>query len=67
MTWRGVCDDASGQGAHVGFNAGVQGRFLTLPNSHTNNVLNVTTTSNVGRPGVWMFKVDSSTIESPGE
>ena len=43
----------------VGFNAGDGIRSYTLPDS---DVLNLTATSNVGYPGVHMFRVDQNDI-----
>ena len=37
-------------------------KFATLPGSNTANVVNVSSTSNVGIPGMWMFQVNSVQI-----
>ncbi len=43
--------------------AGINGsdgvRSVTLPGSGTEDIRNLTTTSNVGVEGVWMYRVDS--------
>ena len=50
----------------VGFNAGDQLQFITLPEPLTaEGVLNLENTSNVGIPGVYIFRVDQ-TIDVPG-
>lgn len=47
----------------VGFNAGDQIRFYTLPESSSNNgILNLESTSNIGRPGTYVFRVDQDSI-----
>ena len=55
--------------AGLNFNAtGVAGggrdevEFLSLPFSGTDSVLNLTELSNVGKPGVWIFKVDEISV-----
>ena len=53
-----------GTPAQVGFNAGDGIRFFSVPGSQTNDIVNIETTSNVGRPGVWMFRVDEEEIVS---
>ena len=50
--------------AQVGFNAGDGVRFLTLPGSQTEAVLNISSTSNVGEPGLWVFRVDGDIVTS---
>ena len=34
----------------------------TLPNSRTSDTVNITRTSNVNQPGLWVFKVDNYSI-----
>ena len=51
-----------GTAAQVGFNAADGIRFASVPGSQTPAIINITTTSNVGRPGVWIFRVDQSEI-----
>ncbi len=48
--------------AQVGFNAGDGVRFATVPGSRTPAVINITQTSNVGVPGMWVFQVDEGII-----
>ena len=45
--------------ALAGINAGDGVRSVTLPGSGTEDIRNLTTTSNVGVEGVWMYRVDS--------
>ena len=47
-----------GTKALAGINAGDGVNFMTVPESLTSDIINVTLTSNVCTPGVWMFKVD---------
>lgn len=43
----------------IGFNAGDGTRSYTLPESFSSNdILNLESTSNVGRPGTYIFRVD---------
>ena len=56
-------DDSSGvngfggREAVAGINAGDGVNHITISGSHTPSIINITQTSNVGIPGVWMFKV----------
>ena len=36
----------------------------TLPNSGTDAIVNLTETSNVGNPGLWIFRVDENELGS---
>ena len=51
--YRGV----SGTEALAGINAGDYINHVTVPGSQTPNIINITRTSNVGIPGVWMIQV----------
>ena len=56
------------EGAHpalVGFNSGDGVTSLTLPTSRTDHVLNITTSSNIQSPGMWLFRTDSNDIKMP--
>ncbi len=44
--------------AVAGINAGDDVRSVTLPGSGTEDIRNLTTTSNVGVDGMWMYRVD---------
>ena len=44
--------------ALAGINAGDGINSVTIPGSLTPSIINITQTSNVGIPGVWMFQVD---------
>ena len=44
--------------ALAGINAGDGVNSVTIPGSLTPSIINITQTSNVGIPGVWMFQVD---------
>ena len=60
-------DNSGGSGglggteALVGINAGDGINSVTVPGSRAPNITNVINTSNVGIPGVWIFKVDECT------
>ena len=54
-------DSSGGLGgteALAGINAGDGVNHITIPGSLTPSIINITGTSNVGIPGVWMFKVN---------
>ena len=55
-----------GTPAQVGFNAGDGIRFASVPGSQTAEIINITTTSNVGILGVWIFRVDEEDIAVGG-
>ena len=40
-------------------------RSVALPGSSSNDIRNLTTTSNVEVPGLWIYRVDSSDIIAP--
>ena len=46
-----------GTEALAGYNAGDRINSYTIPGSRTPGIINLTTTSNVGIPGTWIFKV----------
>ena len=50
----------------MGFNAGDGLRFASVPGSRTDDIINVDTTSNVGVPGVWIFRVDEQNVAFGG-
>ena len=53
-------------GTTIGFNAGDGARFFTLPESLFEvDVLNLESTSNVGIPGTYIFRVDQSEVILP--
>ena len=47
--------------ALAGINAGDYINYVTVPGSQTTDIINITKTSNIGVPGVWMFQVGSGT------
>ena len=55
-----------GKAGQVGFDAGDGIRHTDIPASYTNAIINVTHTSNVGIPGVWVFRVDGETMVTGG-
>ena len=50
----------------MGFNSGDGVNFYTLPMSQTDAVLNITSTSNIGVQGAWVFIVSGDRVESGG-
>ena len=51
--------------AQAGFDAGDQMRFFSIPGSQTADIINIDTTTNVGAPGQWTFRVDLNNIAEP--
>ena len=51
--------------AQAGFDAGDRMRFFSLPDSGTNDIMNIDTTTNAGVPGQWIFRVDLNDITEP--
>ena len=63
----GGIDGLGGIAAQAGYNAGDGVLSATVPGSRTPEIINITLTSNVGRPGVWTFRVDTDACGSLGE
>ena len=61
----GGSNGVGGTPAQVGFNAGDGINFATVPESHTAEIINIDTTSNIGVPGVWAFQVNEAVIVEP--
>ena len=51
-----------GNEAVAGISAGDGVNFITIPGSLTPSIINIANTSNIGVPGVWMFKVGTGKI-----
>ena len=47
-----------GEGAQIGFNAGDGTVYFTIPGALSSATLNITQRSNVGSPGLFIYKVD---------
>ncbi|KAI4580414.1 hypothetical protein MJT46_001782 [Ovis ammon polii x Ovis aries] len=61
--------DASGLGgiaAQAGFNAGDGRRYFSIPGSRTADMAEVETTTNVGVPGRWAFRIDDAQVRVGG-
>ncbi|KAI5628308.1 sushi, nidogen and EGF-like domain-containing protein 1 isoform X1, partial [Silurus asotus] len=52
-----------GIAAQAGFNAGDGRRYFNIPGSRTNDVVEVESTTNVGYPGRWVFRIDDAQVE----
>ena len=46
----------------IGIDGGDGVNYYTVPNSLTPDIVNITRTSNVNQPGLWVFKVDNYNI-----
>ena len=55
-----------GTPAQVGFNAGDGVRFAIVPESRSSEIVNIDTTSNVGVPGAWIFRLDGVNVTMGG-
>ena len=53
----------SGSGAQVGFNAGDGRNFFTLPGALTSQTLAMEELSNIGEPGVFIYRIDSKLLQ----
>ena len=53
----GGINGLNGTEAAAGINAGNGINHITIPGSLTPSIINISQTSNVGIPGVWIFKV----------
>ncbi|XP_041485569.1 LOW QUALITY PROTEIN: sushi domain-containing protein 2-like [Lytechinus variegatus] len=51
-----------GTPAQVGFNAGDGVNYYSVSGSRTDSIVDIETTSNIGVPGRWVFRVDNSNI-----
>ncbi|KAM9085432.1 sushi, nidogen and EGF-like domain-containing protein 1 isoform 7-T9 [Megaptera novaeangliae] len=61
--------DAAGLGgiaAQAGFNAGDGRRYFSIPGSRTADIAEVETTTNVGVPGRWAFRIDDAQVRVGG-
>lgn len=63
----GLCTGAACTSAQAGFDAGNGMDFVVLPNSFTDDILEVCTTSNVSLPGIWRFSVRSGGVVCPSD
>ncbi|XP_072540201.1 sushi, nidogen and EGF-like domain-containing protein 1 isoform X2 [Salminus brasiliensis] len=52
-----------GIAAQAGFNAGDGKRYFNIPGSRTDDVVSVETTTNVGYPGRWVFRIDDAHVQ----
>jgi hypothetical protein len=50
------------RGVQIGIDGGDGVNHYTVPDSLTPDIINITDTSNVNRPGLWIFKLDEYII-----
>ncbi|XP_064419080.1 sushi, nidogen and EGF-like domain-containing protein 1 [Latimeria chalumnae] len=55
-----------GIAAQAGFNAGDGRRYFNIPGSRTEDIVDVETTTNVGIPGRWVFRIDDAQVQVGG-
>ena len=60
----GGANGIGGIPAQVGFNAGDGFNFASVPESRTQDIINIDNTTNVGIKGVWMFQVNEERISA---
>jgi len=71
MSGANGCDGLGGSAAKAGFDFGDQETFYEVAGSCTDEVINITQSTNVGQPGKWVFKIDkqsdlpSTTTKAP--
>jgi len=58
----GGVNGLGGTPAQVGFNRGDGVNFAVIPASRTADLINLPSTSNVGVPGVWIFRISDDMI-----
>ena len=61
INWSSVESQGSGDGltgiaAQAGFNDGYGVNYFVVPGSNTSGIVNISSTSNVGIPGKWIFR-----------
>ena len=55
-----------GTPAQAGFDAGDSAHYYALPGSLTESIVNLCTTSNIGEPGVWRFRIRGGELPCTG-
>ena len=55
-----------GSGAQIGFNAGDGIKSFMVPGARSSSTLNMETMSNVGKPGLFIYRVSGLQIEGIG-
>ena len=60
----GGLDGFDGTQALAGINAGDSVNHITAPGSLSPSIINITRTSNVGIPGVWLFRVGKGMVHT---
>ena len=58
----GGINGLNGTEALAGINAGDGVNSVTIPGSLSSSIINITQTTNVGIPGIWMFKVNEGKL-----
>ena len=56
IQWTG--SEVGGFAATVGVQTTIDRMSIRVPESGTPSIIEIDTTSNVGRPGVWLFRID---------
>lgn len=61
-----MCPPLSMPTPQAGFNAGDGRRYFSIPGSRTADMAEVETTTNVGVPGRWAFRIDDAQVRVGG-
>jgi len=69
IEWTSGDNEGDGNGlggtpAQVGFNKGDGVNFAAIPASRMADIINIDSTSNVGIPGVWIFRISDEEIDT---
>ncbi|XP_045875590.1 sushi, nidogen and EGF-like domain-containing protein 1 isoform X8 [Meles meles] len=65
-TWYRVTFFGGSSSSPAGFNAGDGQRYFSIPGSRTADMAEVETTTNVGVPGRWAFRIDDAQVRVGG-
>ena len=49
-------------GVQIGIDGGDGVNYYSVPGSLTPSIINITRTTNVGQPGLWIFKLDTHIV-----
>ena len=56
----------TGDGVQIGIDGGDQVNYYSVPGSLAPEIINITHTSNVHQPGLWIFKLDTHIVAGDG-
>ena len=59
----GGIEGLGGVQAQIGLNSGDNATYVNVPGSRTSAIINITRTSNILVPGLWMFRLQNGTMQ----